>query len=108
MKVEAASSTANQANGITNVGSVSNVALTSKTLDFSTTENSRTSTRLSGTTADNYNVQYIKRTSIQNGAGGTLTATGSVLKLENVATQTAGTLTDSVPLLSLAQSNNST
>jgi hypothetical protein len=69
---------------------------------------SRTNTATSGTRADNFNIAYFRRTSVQNGAGGTFTAAGSVLKLENVATQTAGTLTDSVAVLSLVQSDNST
>lgn len=68
---------------------------------------SRTSTATSGTVADNFDLHYMKRTSIMNGAGGTLTATGSILHLENVATQTAGTLTDNVPLLKLTQDNDS-
>lgn len=69
---------------------------------------SRTWTHTTGTVADNFNLSYFKRTNIQNGAGGTLTATGSVLHLENVATQTAGTLTDTVPCLKLTQDNDST
>jgi|GEM_PF-3303676 len=73
----------------------SNVLLTAKTGQLVDITSSRTSTRLSGTTADDYDVASIIRTSVQNGASGTLTATGSALYVENVATQTAGTLTDS-------------
>ena len=69
---------------------------------------SRTNTATTWILADSFDLQYLKRTSVQNGAGGTLTATGSVLKLENVATQTAGTLTDTVACLSLVQDNDST
>lgn len=56
---------------------------------------------------DTHNDMYVKRTSVQNGAGGTFIANGAVLKLENVATQTLGTLTDYVAVLSLVQSNTS-
>ena len=69
---------------------------------------SRTTTRTSGTLADNFNVLNIKRTSRINGEGGTFTSAGSVLKLENVATQTAGTLTDTVDVLRVVQSATST
>lgn len=51
---------------------------------------------------------YVSRTSIQNGGGGTFTSAGSVLKLENIATQTAGTLTDSANVLSIVQDVDST
>jgi hypothetical protein len=51
---------------------------------------------------------YLKRTNIQNGVGGTLTSAWTVLLLENVATQTAWTLTDSVKVLSLIQDADST
>lgn len=69
---------------------------------------SRINEAASGTVADNYNAHYFKRTNRQQTAGGTMTAAGSVLKLENVATQTAGTLTDTVACLSLVQDNDST
>lgn len=50
-----------------------------------------------------------KRTSVTEvSASANLTASGSVLKIENVATQTTGTLTDSVACLSLVQDNDST
>lgn len=87
--------------------SISTSSLIARTIDASEILSSRTSTATTGTVADNFNLSYFKRTSVQNGAGGTFTAAGSVLKLENVATQTAGTLTDTVATLSLAQSNNS-
>lgn len=64
---------------------------------------SRTETRTSGTTADDFDILNIVRTSVMNGAGGTLTAAGSVLRLENIATQSAGTLTDTTAVLELAQ-----
>lgn len=69
---------------------------------------SRTCTRTTWTTTDNFHLSYLKRTSKQNGAGGTFSTTWSVQKLENVATQTAGTLTDSTTVLSLVQDNDST
>ena len=59
------------------------------------------------TTADDYDVASIIRTSVQNGAGGTLTSTGSALYIENIATQTAGTLTDSANLVQLVQDSDS-
>ena len=55
---------------------------------------SRTETRTSGTTTDNFDTVSIKRSNIMNGAGGTLSASGSCLRLEVVSTETAGTLTD--------------
>jgi hypothetical protein len=72
---------------------------------FSWTRNNRAT---SGTIADNYNNAYFKRTSIQNWAWWTLTSAWSVLKLENVATQTAGTLTDTVDVLKIIQDADST
>jgi hypothetical protein len=77
--------------------------LSNRTLDASEILFSRKEERTSGTTADNFNILNIKRTSIMNGAGGTFTAAGSVMKLENVATQTAGTLTDTTVVLNLQQ-----
>lgn len=71
--------------------------------DFSQTTRQRTNTHTSSTLAENFNLQYFKRTSIQNGAGGTFTSTGAVVKIENVATQTAGTLTDTTDVLNLTQ-----
>lgn len=64
---------------------------------------SRTETRTSGTTADDYDVMSLSRTSVTTGSGGTLTSAGSVLKLENTVTQTDGTLTDSVNVLEIVQ-----
>ncbi|MFA4917587.1 MAG: hypothetical protein WC560_13075, partial [Syntrophales bacterium] len=57
--------------------------------------------------ADDYDAFSITRTSINTTAGGTLTATGSALYIENVATQTAGTLTDSANLVQLVQDSDS-
>jgi len=54
----------------------------------------RTETRTSGTTEDDYDVMALSRTNVMNGAGGTLTAEGSILKLNITSTETAGTLTD--------------
>ena len=63
--------------------------------------------RTSLTTADDYDVADISRVSTMNGIGGTLTATGSVLRLSNTVTQTAGTLTDTVVVLELIQDADS-
>jgi len=49
----------------------------------------------SGTSTQDFDVLSLTRTSIHDTAG-TLTATGAILKLENVATETAATLTDTV------------
>lgn len=49
----------------------------------------------SGTSTQDYDVMALTRTSIHNTAG-TLTAQGSVLRLEVVSTETAATLTDTV------------
>ena len=77
--------------------------LTACSVDKASIQSSRTYTLTSGSVTDNYILSNIKRTSVTTGAGGTLLAQGAVLKLENVATQTAGTLTDTVAVLSLAQ-----
>ena len=74
----------------------SGASLTAKTGSLAAVTASRTDTRTSGTTADDYDMLSLTRTNIMNGTGGTLTATGSVLRVENVATQTLGTLTDTV------------
>ena len=49
----------------------------------------------SGTSTQDYDVLSLTRTSIHDTAG-TLTAQGAILKLENVATETGATLTDTV------------
>jgi len=79
--------------------------LAARTHDASEILHSRTNTATTGTKADDFNLVYMKRTSVQNGVDGTFTQAGSVLKLENVATQTAGTLTDTVDVLRLVQSS---
>lgn len=58
--------------------------------------------------SDTFDLFHLRKTSVVNNAGGTYTVSGSVLKLENVSTQTAGTLADSVTVLRLVQSANST
>lgn len=83
-------------------------SLAARTTDCSDILHARTNTATTGTVADNFNLVYFKRTSVQNGTGGTFTSAGSVLSLENVATQTAGTLTDTVNVLKVTQSANST
>ena len=83
-------------------------ANTAKTGALSSITASRTDTRVSGTTADDYDLLSLSRTNVQNGTGGTTTAAGSVLKVENIATQTAGTLTDTVNALEIVQDVDST
>lgn len=83
-------------------------ANTAKTGALASIAGSRTDTRVSGTTTDDYDLLNLSRTSIQNGAGGTTTAAGSVLRVENIATQSAGTLTDSVIGIELVQDADST
>lgn len=92
-----------------NVESVSNELMTSGNLaDFThsasgTTVAAKTgavvnissSMTESGTSTQDYDVLSLTRTSIHDTAG-TLTAQGSILKLENVATETGATLTDTV------------
>ena len=59
------------------------------------------------TATENFNMFYFKR--IQNTGTSTITAQGSVLKLENQSTQNAWwTMSDSIAVLSLVQSNLST
>ncbi len=69
---------------------------------------SRTETRTGGTTADDFDVVSISRTAVMNGSGGTMTAAGSVLKLEHISTQSLGTLTDSTNVLEIVQDSGST
>lgn len=86
----------------------SSATLTARTNPMVAVSLSRTSTATSGTVADNYNFASFVRTNIQNGAGGTFTAAGSVGYFENVATQTVGVLTDSVIVLKAIQDVDST
>ena len=58
--------------------------------------------------SDNFSLFNFKRESIANHASANVTSQGSVIHAENVATQTAGTLTDSVSVLKLTQDNDST
>lgn len=85
-----------------------NANIDARTLDMSEILSSRTNTATTWTKADNFNIMYLKRTSIQNWTGWTFTSAWSVLKLENVATQTAWTLTDSVTPLLIVQDADST
>ncbi len=83
-------------------------SLTNKTLYFNRFQSNRTEARTTGTTADNYDLMLLERTSVTTGAGGTLTAAGSVLKIENITTETDGTLTDTVIPLEVIQDTDST
>lgn len=74
--------------------------------DFSEIDYTKTNTSTS-LMNENFNILKVKRTTIQNWTWWTLNAQWSVLKIENVATQTNWTLTDTVAVLSLVQSNTS-
>ena len=87
---------------------ISSATLANKSGNLISFTASRTSTRQSGTTADDYDALTIARTNEQNGTGGTLTAAGSVLRLVLVSSPTAGTLTDSTSLLELTGDTDST
>lgn len=82
--------------------------LANRTGSLNVWNSSRNCSRTSGTTADNYVANLFTRTSTTSGAGGTMTAAGSVVKITNTATQTAGTLTDTVDVLLLDQDTDST
>ena len=56
---------------------------------------------------DDFDFLHLKRTSRTDTAGRNMTATGSVAFFENITTQTAGTLTDTVAVLKLTQDNDS-
>ena len=71
-------------------------------------EVSRTKTGTSLTTADDFDAFSVTRTAITTGAGGTMTAAGSVAKFTNVSTQTAGTLTHSANVVEIVQDSDST
>lgn len=60
------------------------------------------------TQTDTFSVFNIRRESISNNASATLNAGGSVMKLENISTQTLGTLNDSVDVLQIVQDADST
>jgi hypothetical protein len=60
----------------------------------------------SGTPSDNYDTYLFKRGSQSN--GGSITAAGSVMTISNTNTIGAGSVTDSVAVLKLSQSANST
>lgn len=64
-----------------------------KSADFFNVSSFRTVT--TGTVADDYDMGNFIRTSVING-GGSFTATGSVLYVENAVTNTSGTVTDTV------------
>lgn len=68
---------------------------------------SRTHTAASAI-SDDYDVVSIIRTNVINNAGGTLNAAGSVLRLENIGTQTAGTLADTAIGLEVVMTGGTT
>jgi len=82
--------------------------ITWRTATMANISSSRTNGATTGSVTDNFDQIYFNRTSVANGVWWTFLSQGSVLKLENVATQTAGTLTDTVNVLAVVQSTNST
>lgn len=94
--------------GFTNliVNSSNSVALTNKTSDLIFIEQSRLGW-ITWTIVDDFDFLHLKRTSRTDTAGRNMTATGSVAFFENITTQTAGTLTDTVAVLKLTQDNDS-
>jgi len=70
-----------------------------------TIASSRTTT--TGTVADDYDLASIARTQIINGAGA-MTATGSVLYVRNITTNTSGTITDTVKGIELVMDADGT
>jgi len=92
-----------------NVSLVSNGAsLAAKSGQLVSFTSTRTETRTSGTTTEDFHLVSIVRTSVMNGVGGTLAEMGTVVRIANTATQTNGTLTDAVAVLGVTQSINST
>lgn len=83
-------------------------AITSTTTGRTTNTNDLQISRsyASATQTDNYAHMALSRTTISN--GGTITSQGSVLSLTNTATQTSGTLNDSVTPLLVTQGSGST
>lgn len=88
------------------VGSIS-WTLLSRTTDMCSIDNARIH-QWASTITDNFNQLYIKRTNRTNNASSTFNAQWSVLKLENVATQTSWTLTDTVDVIQVTQWASST
>ncbi len=105
----ASTSTAITSGELLNIGLTSSGdSISAKTGSLSSVTSSREETRTTGTTADDYDLLSLTRTNIMNGGGGTLTTTGSVLRIENVATQTAGTLTDTTKGLEIVMDADGT
>lgn len=82
-------------------------SLAAKTGSLYSFSASQTDTRTSGTSTENYDTVSIDRSNIMNGAGGTMDADGAVLRLANIATETAGTLTSDVVGLEMNINNSS-
>jgi len=80
--------------------------LTANTTNVIAVVGSRTHTAAT-TLTDDFELLNILRTSVTNNASANLTANGAVVRIENVATQTSGTLTDNTILLELAQDSDS-
>lgn len=78
-----------------NVDHTSSALTAAKTGQLVDIVSSRTQTA-AATISDNYDAVSVIRTSVNTNAGGTLNAAGAVLFIQNVATQTAGTLSDTV------------
>src|SRR3990167_6192258 len=82
-------------------------ALTNKTGDYGSLSVSRTDTRTSLTTTDNFDLLQLSRTAVMNGTGGTMDADGALIRLTSTATQTLGTLTMDVPGIVMALNQRS-
>lgn len=80
--------------------------LTANTTDVVAADSSRTHTAAT-TLTDDFDLVTLKRTEVTTNASSDLTANGAVLKLEHVATPTAGVLTSNVNLLEILQDNDS-
>lgn len=86
----------------------SSATLSNRTTTVSSEYLKRTSTRTSGTTADNFDLLSITKDSTQNWVGWTFTTTWNVVNISNISVQTAWTLTDTTNVLKVTQSSIST
>lgn len=93
--------------GLLNVTHTSSGAIVAKTTFISEFFGSRTNTA-AAVISDDYDLVSIIRTNVNTNAGGTLNAAGAVLRLENIATPTAGTLTDTAAGLEIVMDADGT
>ncbi len=80
--------------------------ITADTIDTNVFTSSREDTT-GNTLTDDYDAVSVIRTSIANHASSVFTADGSVFRIQNIATQTLGSLIDNVRLLELIQDSDS-